>query len=89
MKSQFIAVGMGISRHVLTLAAGWLVAKGYMSGDDANQLVGALVAIVGIVWSAQEKTGTNAQKSNAIEPSEITEQVVITDPESPKRKYPL
>lgn len=89
MKSQFIAVGMGISRHVLTLAAGWLVAKGYVSGDDANQLVGALVAIVGIVWSAQEKTGTNAQKSNAIEPSEITEHVVITDPESPKRKYPL
>ena len=89
MKSQLIAVGMGISRHVLTLAAGWLVAKGYVSGDDANQLVGALVAIVGIVWSAQEKTGTNAQKSNAIEPSEITEQVVITDPESPKRKYPL
>ena len=89
MKSQFIAVGMGISRHVLTLAAGWLVAKGYVSGDDANQLVGALVAIVGIVWSAQEKTGTNTQKSNAIEPSEITEQVVITDPESPKRKYPL
>ena len=89
MKSQFIAVGMGISRHVLTLAAGWLVANGHVSGDDANQLVGALVAIVGIVWSAQEKTGTNAQKSNAIEPSEITEQVVITDPESPKRKYPL
>lgn len=89
MKSQFIAVGMGISRHVLTLAAGWLVAKGYVSGDDANQLVGALVAIVGIVWSAQEKTGNNTQKSNAIEPSEITEQVVITDPESPKRKYPL
>ena len=89
MKSQLIAVGMGISRHVLTLAAGWLVAKGYVSGDDANQLVGALVAIVGIVWSAQEKTGNNTQKSNAIEPSEITEQVVITDPESPKRKYPL
>ena len=53
MKSQLIAVGMGISRHVLTLAAGWLVAKGHVSGDDANQLVGALVAIVGIAWSAQ------------------------------------
>ena len=89
MKSQLIAIGMGVSRHVLTLAAGWLVAKGYVSGDDANQLVGALVAIVGIAWSAYEKTGINAPKSNAIEPPEITEQVVITEPEFPKSKYPL
>lgn len=46
---------LGIARHLLTLGAGALVTYGVIDGGDAETLVGAGVAIVGVVWSVYEK----------------------------------
>lgn len=46
---------LGIARHLLTLGGGALVARGYIDAGAAETLVGAGVAIVGVVWSVYEK----------------------------------
>lgn len=46
---------MGIARHALTLAGGFLVARGTLDAAAAETLVGAGVAIIGVVWSVLEK----------------------------------
>ena len=38
-------------RHGLTAAGGFLVAKGLASADQVGELVGAIITIVGTVWS--------------------------------------
>jgi hypothetical protein len=46
---------MGIIRHILTFGGGYLVAKGII--DEATMLnaVGAVVTILGVVWSVVNK----------------------------------
>lgn len=38
-------------RHVLTAAGGFLVAKGLVSSDHADQLIGMAVTASGLAWS--------------------------------------
>lgn len=49
------SVALGILRHILTTVGGALTAKGYASSDDVATLVGALIAIAGVVWFIIEK----------------------------------
>lgn len=42
---------LGIVRHVLTTSAGVLVGKGVLESGQVEVLVGALIGIVGVVWS--------------------------------------
>lgn len=46
---------LGIARHILTLGGGYLIAQGLVDAGQAETLVGAGVAIVGVVWSLIEK----------------------------------
>jgi hypothetical protein len=46
---------MGIARHLLTIAGGFLVARGSLDPQDAETLVGAGMAIAGVAWSLAEK----------------------------------
>ena len=46
---------MGIARHLLTLAGGYLVAKGVLDAGSAETLIGAGVSIAGVAWSVWEK----------------------------------
>lgn len=46
---------LGITRHLLTMAAGVLVARGVIDASAADTLVGAGAAIVGVAWSVLEK----------------------------------
>lgn len=46
----------GVIRHVLTFVGGILVTTGYLDQGTATQLTGALMTIIGIVWSIKEKT---------------------------------
>lgn len=45
----------GLVRHLLTTLGGVLVAKGYIEAGVVEQLAGAVVAIVGVVWSVLAK----------------------------------
>jgi hypothetical protein len=47
----------GLLRHVLTMAGGYLVAKGYVSEGDVETIVGATIALAGVAWSAFDKRG--------------------------------
>jgi hypothetical protein len=45
----------GIIRHALTAVGGALVAKGVIDEAGLTEAVGALVALIGVVWSAIAK----------------------------------
>lgn len=51
---------MGLVRHVLTFGGGYAVAQGYLDEASVETVVGALVTIIGTVWSifAPEKKTT-------------------------------
>ena len=49
------AAVMGIARHLLTIAGGFLVAQGTIDAAGVETLIGAGVAIVGVVWSIWDK----------------------------------
>ena len=45
----------GLIRHVLTFAGGIVVAKGWTGELELEQLVGAVMTIIGSVWSFTSK----------------------------------
>ena len=46
---------LGMVRHGLTTLGGMLVARGYMDAGQLEPVIGAMVVIVGVAWSAIEK----------------------------------
>jgi len=46
---------LGVVRHVLTIGAGYLVGAGHMDDATAQQAVGAVLGLVGVVWSFLSK----------------------------------
>ena len=45
----------GIVRHILTAVGGALVTKGMIAQTELELVVGAVIAIAGVVWSAIAK----------------------------------
>ena len=46
---------LGIIRHILTIASGAVVVKGYTDESTATTIVGGIVAFIGVVWSIWAK----------------------------------
>jgi hypothetical protein len=46
---------MGILRHILTIGAGVAISKGWIDEETSLQVIGGIVAIVGIWWSVKSK----------------------------------
>jgi hypothetical protein len=46
---------LGIVRHVLTFAGGLLVAKGIATEAMSQELIGAVITLVGGIWSIVSK----------------------------------
>ena len=47
---------LGLIRHILTTAGGaWIAAKIGISGDEWQAAAGAIVVIIGVIWSAIDK----------------------------------
>ena len=46
---------LGLIRHILTFGGGYAVANGLADEATIEQLVGAIVTIIGIVWSVKNK----------------------------------
>ncbi len=42
---------LGVIRHVLTIAGGFAIAKGLGSEESIGEIVGALLVVIGGVWS--------------------------------------
>ena len=45
----------GLIRHGLTVLGGVFVAKGYIDADVVSEAVGAILTLIGVVWSYQAK----------------------------------
>lgn len=46
---------LGILRHILTAIGGALFARGTMTEADASEAIGAIITLVGVIWSVVEK----------------------------------
>lgn len=46
---------LGLVRHVLTIAGGALVTRGIVDDATSTELVGAVITIIGIIWSIASK----------------------------------
>lgn len=46
---------LGIVRHVLTFAGGYIAAKGFADQALVNEAIGAAVTLIGVVWSITQK----------------------------------
>ena len=46
---------LGIVRHILTFAGGFAVAKGIVDAEYSEEIIGAVVTIVGAIWSIKSK----------------------------------
>lgn len=55
---------LGIIRHILTFAGGWVVAQGWIDESTLVEVVGAVMTLVGLIWSANtpEKKKPKAEK---------------------------
>lgn len=53
----------GIVRHLVTTGAGVLVTHGYIQSSQTEQVVGAVMLLVGIGWSWWQKNGQAAVKA--------------------------
>ncbi len=57
-----------VIRHGLSFGGGFLVAKGVISADQVNELIGAVITIAGIIWSVRKN-----KQSAAAAPAKQTE----------------
>lgn len=46
---------LGVIRHALTFGGGYVVARGYVTADVVPELVGAIITIIGTIWSVVNK----------------------------------
>ena len=46
---------LGLIRHGLTAAGGWLVSAGVATGEEATTLSGAVITLIGLGWSFYRK----------------------------------
>lgn len=46
---------LGIARHIMTFAGGFLVVKGYLDEGMLNELIGGTLALAGTIWSIVDK----------------------------------
>ena len=57
---------LGLIRHALTIVGGILVTKGHLTGAQSDELAGAIVSIVGVVWSVIEKRSRAPKPENPV-----------------------
>jgi hypothetical protein len=50
-------IWLGFFRHILTMAGGIFVAKGYVDADTLNTAIGATTALAGFALSIADKKG--------------------------------
>jgi hypothetical protein len=46
---------LGIVRHALTFGGGFLVTSGYLTESSLDTGIGAIVTLIGVIWSVIDK----------------------------------
>ena len=55
MKQESLEKTLGIVRHALTFVGGFLITSGYLTESTLNTGIGAIVTLIGVVWSIVNK----------------------------------
>ncbi len=50
---------LGIIRHALTFIGGIFVTEGYVTESEMNLTAGAIVTLIGVIWSIISKNNAN------------------------------
>ena len=46
---------LGVVRHILTFLGGYLSTEGWVEGEEVQTGVGAVVTLIGLIWSVRDK----------------------------------
>lgn len=46
---------LGIARHILTFAGGFLVVRGHVDESTMTEIVGSTITLAGLIWSVVDK----------------------------------
>jgi hypothetical protein len=46
---------LGVIRHALTFGGGFLVTSGYLTESTLDTGIGAIVTLIGVIWSVVDK----------------------------------
>lgn len=46
---------LGVVRHILTFMGGFVAERGWSSGEEIQTAVGAVVTLIGLIWSVLNK----------------------------------
>jgi len=52
----------GLIRHILTVAGGAMVAKGAIDESMSEEIIGIVIAIIGVAWSIKEKKQVKSEE---------------------------
>ena len=55
MTQESLDKTLGIIRHALTFGGGFLVTSGYLTESTLNTGIGAIVTLIGVIWSVVDK----------------------------------
>jgi len=48
-------VTLGLVRHILTFIGGYIVSKGWISGEALDSVIGAILTLGAVFWSVTQK----------------------------------
>jgi hypothetical protein len=65
---MIIKILLGIVRHILTVTGGSFVADGWLSDNDLNSLIGAVLTIIGVGWSIWQNSKTRTSDGGEFNP---------------------
>jgi len=54
---------MGVIRHFLTSFGGGLIVKGLLTAAQFNEILGAAMALIGLIWSVLDKANRLPQST--------------------------
>ena len=55
MDSPTLQAILSVMRHALSALGGWLVFNGYLTDDEATQIIGALIVAIPVIYGAWDK----------------------------------
>ena len=55
---------LGLIRHAVTIAGGWIANQGYANDSEADAIAGGVMAVIGVLWSLLDKYKRDKGLSN-------------------------
>lgn len=59
----------GIIRHILTVVGGSFVTEGWLTDNELNSLIGAILTLIGVGWSIWQKSKTRTVPGGEFNPN--------------------